>query len=115
MRKVLPYWFTPKYQPNPDAPVEFQLKPLDPETLYTIQASFNSLGNATWSGVKAAAQFGLVGWKNVILDGAPADFNKDALSKILGGIGDADWMIWLGIICGQLYANAFLSAEEKKT
>lgn len=115
MRKILPYWFTPKYQPNPELPVEFNLRPLDQETLYTVQSSFNALGNVTWPGVKAAVIFGLVGWKNVSLDDAAAEFNQEALRKIIGGLGDADWMIWLGIICGQLYSNAFLSAEEKKT
>lgn len=113
-RKLLPYWFTPSYQPNPDAPVEFELKPLDQETLHTIQASFQD-GVPRWRGIKAGFENGVAGWKNISIDGASAEFNPKNVQHILKQVGSADWMIWLGAICGQLYTNAWLSDEEKKT
>lgn len=115
VRKILPYWFTPNYQPNPDAPVEFQLKPLDQETLYIVQHNKGMNVTPAWPGIKAAFEKGVVGWKNIAIDGTAAEFSPANAYKILRQVGDADWMIWLGAIGGELYNNAFLSAEEKKT
>jgi hypothetical protein len=113
-RKLLRYWFTPEYQPNADAPVEFELKPLDQGTLHTVQASFNS-GVPNWVGIKAGFENGVTGWKNITLDGSAVEFNRGNARRILNQVGSADWMIWLGQIVGELYSNAFLSDEEKKT
>lgn len=115
MRKLLPYWFTPSYQPNPDSPVEFELRPLAQETLHEVQASFNALGNPTWPGIKAAFEKGVTGWRNITLGGESIDFAPKNVRAILLQVGSADWLIWLGQICGSLYANAFLTDEEKKT
>lgn len=114
-RKTSPYWYTPDYQPIPEAPVEFQLKPLDQETLYVVQHNKGLNVTPAWPGIKAAFEKGVIGWKNVAIDGAAADFDLANAQKILRQVGSADWMIWLGAIGGELYHNAFLSAEEKKT
>jgi hypothetical protein len=115
MRKLVPYWYAPSYQPDADRIVEFQLKPVDQETLFAIQSSMNERGGATWPGVKAAFESGVVGWKNVDIDGAPAEFSRKNAAAILRQVGSARWMIYLGLIAGELYANAFLSDEEKKS
>lgn len=114
-RKTLPYWFTPEYQPNPESPIEFHLKPLDQETLYIVQHSKGMNVSPAWPGIKAAFEKGVIGWKNVTLDGTAVEFSADQAQKILRQPGSADWMILLGSISGELYQNAFLSAEEKKT
>lgn len=114
-RKTLPYWFTPEYQPSPESAVEFHLKPLDQETLYIVQHSKGLNPTPAWPGIRAAFEKGVIGWKNVTIDGAAVDFDAVSAQRILRQIGSADWMIWLGAIGGELYTNAFLSAEEKKT
>lgn len=115
MRKLQPYWFTPTYQPDEGAVVEFELKPLDQASLYTVQASFGPNNVPDWSGVKTAFANGVVGWKNVTADGQPIEFSPKAASQILREIGSATWMIWLGQIAGELWRNGFLTDGEKKT
>jgi hypothetical protein len=115
MRKLQPYWFTPSYQAGETAPVEFELKPLDLEALYTLQASIGATGVPSWIGVKAAFESGVIGWRNVVADGAPLEYSRKAATAILRDIGSANWMIWLGQIAGELLRNAFLTDDEKKT
>lgn len=114
-RKTLPYWFTPGYQPNPESPIEFHLKPLDQETLYIVQYNKGASVSPAWPGIKAAFEKGVIGWKNIMVDGVTLEFSRENSQAILKQPGSADWMILLGVISGELYQNAFLSAEEKKT
>jgi hypothetical protein len=115
MRKLTRYWFTPSYQPSADKVVEFEVKPLSQETLYTMQASLNERGIPSWEGVRAAFETGVVGWKNIQLDGADAEFTPARAASVLRRVGSADWTVWLGQIAGELFRNAYLSDEEKKT
>lgn len=115
MRKLVPYWFAPIRQPVDGVLTEFEIRPLDQETLYTLQSSFGDGSVPKWAGIKAAFEYGVVGWRNVSLEGAPVEFSRKNAAQILKQPGTADWMIWLGSIAGELYRNAFLEEEEKKT
>lgn len=113
-RKILPYWFTPTYQANPDLPVEFHLKPLDQGSLHTVQHSMKN-GVPSWDGIKESFEKGVIGWKNVVIDGEDIAFGKAKVQQILSQPGSISWMLLLGEVSGQLYNNAFLTDEEKKT
>ena len=115
MRKLQPYWYAPTYQPDADIVVEFELKPLDQATLYTVQASFGPNGVPDWSGVRSAFENGVVGWKNITADGQPIEFSRNAAAQVLRDTGSARWMLWLGQITGELWRNGLLSEAEKKT
>lgn len=115
MRKLAPYWYTPAFQSDESNPIEFQLKPLDQGDLYSLQVSFNANGRPSWEGIRSTFESGVIGWKNAVIDGIEIEFSRKAVRELMAKVGSGDWVIWMGLIAGELYRNGFLSEEEKKT
>lgn len=116
MRDITPFWFTPKTQPDPAAPVDFQLRPLDLRTYFVFQRSIASPDAATeFDGLAAAFNHGCIGWRNLRDDdGAPLDFSPEAKRRVLEGLGSPHWMLWLGEISVELNRRAQLTETERK-
>lgn len=115
MQKLQPYWYTPTYQPDDGVTVEFELRPLDQGSLYTVQASVMANGVPDWKGVRTAFENGVVGWKNITVAGRPVEFSRGGAAQVLRDTGSGRWMLWLGSIAGELLRNGLLSEDEKKT
>lgn len=109
MKQLLPFWFAPAHQPREGAKVEFQLRPLDMPTFYTLQASrTRRRGAPEWEGISATFEHSVVDWRGLETPFSAAA-KRDALAD-----ADVDFMIWLAQIAGELYSRAVLKEEERK-
>lgn len=109
MKHLQPFWFAPEHQPREGSKVEFELRPLDMATYWTLQASYvRGRRIPEWDGVAAAFEHGVVGWR-----GLEKEFSEAAKRAMLA-TADPDSAAWLGAIAGELYARALLKEDERK-
>lgn len=111
MQEFSKFWYTPTYQPGPD-PVKFELKPLDMRTLYIVQRDVAKEGDGFSIGVDgamAAFEFAVTNW-----EGFPEKFSQAEKQRVLRGVGDPNWVIWMAHIALHLYGKAHVGAEQAK-
>lgn len=101
--------FRPAHQPDPEKPVEFELKPLSMPTFFRLQASINRDGNPSFEDCVAIFQNNVVSWS-----GLPQECTANAKQAMLSGEANPDLYIWLGQLAGELYTRALLKGSERK-
>ncbi len=118
MKDIVPFDFTPDYQPSKKHKVSFKLRPLSQRDQYEMQTSMVVVrGNLkpSWDGVCVAAQQ-IVGWAGVTKrDGSALEFSSAAVDDVIESENaDPRWSIWLYQIAGALYRRAVLSEDTAK-
>jgi len=114
MDAITPKTFEPEFQPNKGRKVSFLLKPLDLKGQYQLQVALDEKGRPSWEGLQVAARY-IVGWTGIAReDGAEVPFTRRAITEVIEGGANTDWMIWLAMIAGRLYADSLLSEIERK-
>jgi hypothetical protein len=104
-----PFTFTPAYQPKPEAPVTFQLRPLNLASLHDhFQRHYNRNHEPGWADHSAVFVQNVIGWT-----GRSEDCTPKVRAQLASG-DDLDWYIWIGQISGELYTRALLKDNERK-
>lgn len=101
--------FRPEHQSSANVVVEFDLRPLNIATLWTLQRSLDENGSPTWEGAAAAFRYAVMGWR-----GLTTEYSEAEKRQVLEGDGSIDWLIWIGEVAGEAYRTAMLSGEERK-
>lgn len=111
MRDVVPFKFTPAHQDEgAEAPVVFELEPLELPELYALQLEISRNGVPSWEVAEPIVRKCLIGWS-----GLEVPYSREAKLRILRGAGGLSWVLWIGQIIGELYRRAILTDAEKKT
>lgn len=113
MSRLSTAWFVPDRQPNPDAPVEFLLRPLSMPALHDIRAGWKD-GKPNGEGFAAGMRASVVGWKNILVDGEPLPFSQDALEEFISAV-NLDFFVWSHEVVFHAIQRVMLSEAEKKT
>lgn len=101
--------FQPAHQPDPEKPVEFELKPLDNETFYQLARSLGNDGSPSWNDCVTVLRKNVCGWSG--LDQAYSHSSKMGL--ILGK-ANKDIVAWLAQCALELYRQVELPESERK-
>lgn len=112
---MTPEWFKPTHQPDPDKPVEFQLRPLAVPELYEVQVSMDPRGIPGFDAMAATFTRNVVGWRGIEADCTPqARAAAMAATESVHGVTRREWMVWGGQVTGHLYRQAMLEEPERK-
>jgi hypothetical protein len=104
------FTFKPSHQPDPDQPVEFNLRPLDNPTLFRLLNGYGSEGGLQFEDLLMVRDRCVVGWK-----GLPQEFSPEARRALLAGpVADFDAQLWIGQCARELYHRAVLKEVERK-
>ena len=107
-----PSWFKPAWQPSPEQPVEFRLRPLPLPALVDIRATWTGR-QPSGAGFAAALRGGVIGWRNVRRGDDPVEFSDAALESFIEQ-PTQDFWVWSHQLVLELVIRATPSEAERK-
>lgn len=115
MKPLQPFEFTPKFQPVPEDPVVFTLKPLDFAGQYVvgIATAETESGLPGMTGIRALPDY-VIGWKGGGLEEKSGAEAQKELRKIISGGPNRKWGAWLLQIMMRLMTDSEFSEDEAK-
>lgn len=103
-----PFTFTPSHQPDPDKPVQFDLKPIDQRMGFRLVQCFGGAG-LEFEDLVAVLKSNVVGWS-----GLSVPYSEQAKREFLAGEFDYDRQFWIAECARELYKRRAPGAAERK-
>jgi len=100
--------FKPAHQPDPEKPVEFDLRPIDQATGFRMIKCFGGSG-LEFEDMVSVLRHNVVGWR-----GISVEFSDKAKAEFLSGEFDYDHQVWIAECAQELYTRRVLTRAERK-